>query len=49
VESYFDKNVLPNLMDFIRIPNLSRDFDPEILTNDLQEKAAQHIFNWIKD
>lgn len=35
VEKFFDTNVLPNLMDFVRIPNLSRDFDPEILTNGL--------------
>ena len=44
----FDNNVLPSLMDYIRIPNLSRNYDPEFKTNGLLEKAAQHIHDWIQ-
>lgn len=44
----FDKSVLPSIMDFIRIPNLSRNFDPEWATNGLLTKAAEHIKAWIE-
>lgn len=40
VEKEFDSNVLPSLMDFVRIPNLSRDYDSEWNKNGLLEKAA---------
>jgi len=33
VDSQFDSNFVPSLMDFIRIPNLSPDFDAEWETN----------------
>lgn len=29
VNSQFDSNILPNLMEFVRIPNLSPAFDPQ--------------------
>ncbi len=32
---------------FIRIPNLSRDFDPEWATNGLLEKAGEFVMAWI--
>ena len=35
-------------MDFIRIPNLSRNYDPEWATNGLLTKAAEHIKAWIE-
>jgi hypothetical protein len=34
-------------MDYIKIPNLSRSFDPEWLTNNLLERAADHIKDWV--
>ena len=34
-------------MDYIKIPNLSRSFDPEWQTNNLLERAADHIKDWV--
>jgi hypothetical protein len=34
-------------MDFIRIPNLSRDYDKEWNSNGLLEKAAKHLLDWV--
>eukprot|EP01016_Furgasonia_blochmanni_P013339 TRINITY_DN1679_c0_g2_i2.p1 TRINITY_DN1679_c0_g2~~TRINITY_DN1679_c0_g2_i2.p1 ORF type:complete len:334 (+),score=132.74 TRINITY_DN1679_c0_g2_i2:109-1002(+) len=48
VEEQFDKNILPSLMEYVRIPNLSRAFDPEWNTNGLLEKAANHLIDWVK-
>ena len=36
-------------MDYVRIPNLSRAYDPEWDTNGLLEKAAEHIKTWIEN
>lgn len=36
------------MIEYIRIPNLSRDFDPEWETNGLLENAAEHIKNWVE-
>lgn len=36
-------------MEYIRIPNLSRNFDPDWQTNGLLEKAADHIKIWVED
>jgi len=47
IEEEFDKNVIPSLMDYIRIPNLSPAFDPEWETNGNAEKACNHIVSWI--
>lgn len=40
VEKLFDEQLIPGLSDFIRVPNLSPQFDPEWKTNGLLEKAA---------
>ena len=48
VEKQFSLNVLPNLMNFIRIPNLSPGFDPEWNTNGLLLKAANLIVSFAK-
>ena len=40
IEEEFEKNILPSLMDYIRIPNLSKAYDPEWATNGLNEKTA---------
>ena len=48
VEKQFSLNVLPNLMNFIRIPNLSPGFDPEWNTNGLLLKAANLISSFAK-
>lgn len=40
ITKIFDESVIPSLVEFIKIPNLSRGFDPEWATNGLLEKAA---------
>ena len=42
----FDNSIIPALQDYIRIDNLSPEFDPEWKTNGKLEKAAQHIIDW---
>lgn len=49
VNQEIDDNVIPNLMKFIEIPNLSRQFDSNWATNGLLEKAAGFLCDWIKD
>jgi acetylornithine deacetylase/succinyl-diaminopimelate desuccinylase-like protein len=34
------------LEDFVRIPNLSRNFDKDFLTNGLLQKACKHVLDW---
>jgi len=47
-ESEFEYNLLPALLDFIKIPNLSPAFDPAWETNGLAQKACEHIVSWIQ-
>jgi len=47
VEKEFDQNLIPSLMDFIRIPNLSRDYDKEWDSNGLLTKAGEHLAAWV--
>ena len=44
----FDESVLPGIEEFVRIDNLSPDFDPEWETNGKAEKAGMHLINWAK-
>jgi hypothetical protein len=39
----FDNNALPALMDYVRIPNLSRSYDPQWNSNGLLEQAAVYL------
>lgn len=48
IYSEFDKNAIPHIEDYIRIPNLSRSYDPEWATNGLLEKAAHFLETWVK-
>lgn len=41
-----EKNLIPGLSDFIRIPNTSRNFDDEWETNGLLIKAAEYLVKW---
>jgi hypothetical protein len=47
VESQWDNWFVKGLSDFIRIPNLSPEFDPQYLTNGLLEKSMDHVDNYI--
>ena len=42
----FEESILPALQDFVRIDNLSPDFDPEWEQNGKAEKAGFHLVNW---
>lgn len=45
----WDKDIIPQLEEYIRIPNLSPAFDPEVLTNGHQDKAIDLMVNWVKE
>jgi hypothetical protein len=40
--------VAPSLIEYIRIDNLSRSYDPEWQTNGKLDKAAHHIRQWLE-
>ena len=42
----FQESILPGLEEFIRIDNLSPDYDPEWQTNGKAEKAGNHLIDW---
>ena len=48
ISKYFDSHVLPNFMNFIRIPNSSPEYDPLWDKNDLLLKASKNIINFAK-
>jgi len=47
IDKEFDTNVIPTLMEYIKIDNLSPFFDPQWETNGKLEKAAQLIVDWV--
>lgn len=49
IQKDFDEVALPALMDFVRIPNLSRQFDTQWETNGLILKAVQFVGKWMED
>jgi len=48
VNSFFQKEIVPSLMDFIRIPNGSPSYDENWQTNGNQERAALFIKDWVE-
>lgn len=48
ITKVFNESVVPSLVEFIKIPNLSRGFDTQWATNGLLEKAANHIKDWVE-
>ena len=48
VKREWNENVIPSLMDFIRIPNVSPSFDGEWDTNGLQMQAFELVTRWAK-
>ena len=48
VDKFFGLRVLPNLMDFIRIPNCSPNYDSDWETNGNALKAANFLCDWIE-
>lgn len=47
VNSIVDESVIPALMDFIRIPSLSPEYDPEWETNGHMDRALQLEIDWM--
>ena len=45
----FESSILPGLEEFVRIDNLSPEFDPEWETDGKAEKAGNHLIEWAKN
>ncbi len=48
LETELKENVIPNLMEFIKIENVSRIFDKNWETNGMQMKALNFMLDWYK-
>lgn len=48
VESYWEKDALPALMEFGKIPNVSPAYDPDWEKNGHMERAATMLLEWVK-
>ena len=48
VNKSFNSYILPNLMNFVRIPNTSTEFDPDWKENGLLLKACNSVINYAK-
>nr|VFK28386.1 MAG: Acetylornithine deacetylase/Succinyl-diaminopimelate desuccinylase [Candidatus Kentron sp. MB]VFK29436.1 MAG: Acetylornithine deacetylase/Succinyl-diaminopimelate desuccinylase [Candidatus Kentron sp. MB]VFK74778.1 MAG: Acetylornithine deacetylase/Succinyl-diaminopimelate desuccinylase [Candidatus Kentron sp. MB] len=46
VEEMWERDILPTLMDYIRIPNQSPSFDPEWETNGHMDQAVHLAYEW---
>lgn len=47
VDEFWDLHITPTLMEYIRIPALSLDFDPDWQTNAYLEEAKQLALQWL--
>ena len=48
INKIFNSTLLPNLMNFIRIPNTSREFDEKWKENNLLKRACNSVINYAK-
>ena len=48
VDATWDDSIVPTLVDYIKIPNKSPDFDPDWEANGHMEKATQMIAEWCR-
>ncbi len=46
VSEDWDKSIIPALSEYIKIDNLSKNYDPEWNTNGKLEKACKHLLDW---
>ena len=44
---FASRKVVETLSEYVRVPNMSPSFDPDILTNGLQEKALGIMTEWL--
>ena len=49
INELWDQHGLPGLMDFIRIPSKSTDFDPQWESNGFLKQACESAATWLKD
>lgn len=49
VNQYWDKEVLETLVDYIKIPNKSPEYDPDWESNGFMEEALQLAVQWLKE
>lgn len=49
VEKVWDDSIVPELVDYIRIPNKSPAFDPDWQENGYMEKVVDQFTRWAKD
>lgn len=48
IDEMWTDSIVPELIEYIRIPNKSPHFDADWLEHGYMEDAVQHIFNWCK-
>lgn len=48
IEHFWEDQILPTFMDFLRIPNVSPAFDPEWEKNGHMEKAVRLVVQWVE-
>ncbi|CAK84468.1 unnamed protein product (macronuclear) [Paramecium tetraurelia] len=49
IKQFTELSIVPSLSNFIRIPNLSPQFDNQWQQNQLLEEACNHIVKWIEN
>eukprot|EP00762_Andalucia_godoyi_P004040 ANDGO_06342.mRNA.1 Cys-Gly metallodipeptidase DUG1 len=47
IDAEFDATALPAIMEAVRVPSQSPNFDPEVLTNGLQEQVLEILLGWV--
>ena len=48
VDRVWDEEIVPSLIEYIRIPNKSPDFDADWKANGHMDRAAQWIGDWCR-
>jgi len=49
VDGFWDGEILPAIQEYIRVPNVSPQFDPEWEKHGHMEKALQLVKNWVEE
>ncbi len=47
IDDFWEREILPSLSDYIRIPNKSVLFDPEWAAHGFMAEAVQHVSDWV--
>ncbi len=48
IDSYWEQHILPTLADYIRIPNVSPDFDPDWQANGHHARVLKLVEDWVE-